>query len=298
MLVSRTGLSKEELFFLEKSINKFEQECSKLGPAIFSGYRAATEYDSKIETFSTRSKIVLLPGGRKLFLICNYRSSWFHRRADLIRRSVSGCKMAKAQFSEWKNKFEEKSLIPVITNDHKNIVILEYIASINLFDLFFHGDEIRNYGECEAISNPSIEDLLSIVERATRKISEIHGKDITWGELNLNNLMIDKTGNIHICDAETFYDKNVALKEQKARDLFYFILSASAPLNKKGVGYPEVIKKVLDNYEDKEVIKELKIVAEEKPTLINIIFFEFTRLRLALRDHDEYLSIKKEIANQ
>ena len=94
------SIAEEDEEFLEKEIKKLKHETKFQSPALLSGNKTATKYDSKVRNFSTQTKIVELPSGRKLFLINNYNTSWVHRGLDNTMKYFTGCKMSKAKSSE------------------------------------------------------------------------------------------------------------------------------------------------------------------------------------------------------
>ena len=263
-------LEDDDRVFLVEEIRQLKKKTRFKAPAILKGNETATEYDSKVANFSTQTKIVELPSGRKLFLIENYNGSAVHRGLDSLMKRLTGCKMRKAKSSEWKSRFESKSQIPVIPNEADNTIVLDYIPNVNLYDLFANRDRVSDWGECDFAGDMDAEKLLEITDKIVDKVKEIHNKGIAWGELILPNMIIDKDQNIHICDPEVSYDEDVSLTEQKARDLVDLIISISATMKQKnGVDYPDAVQRIIDRYGDVEVLSELSKLASKKPSFIN-----------------------------
>lgn len=266
-------------------------------PAVAAGNATATEYDSKVRNFSTITNIVTLSGGEKLFVVYNYSASRVHRALDGFMKKATGCRMKKADFKEWKEQFEQKSRIPTIECEDKNMVVLPFIPNINAYDLFANRGVIKDFGECDFANTVDTNGLLDILEKVVMEIQDSHANNITWGELILPNIIVDKDQNVHICDPETAYDDEVPLLEQKARDLLDLIISSAAALEKDNVEYSVVVDRILNKYDDKEVLKELQALAQKKPSMLEKIFFGYTKARLGLKNSKQWKSIKEAIVN-
>lgn len=290
-------LSSEQGVELMAKVSQIKKKEKLALPAVARGNRTATEYDSKARNFSTITNIITLADGQKLFVVYNYSTSWIHRKLDGFMKRRTGCRMQKAKSSEWKSKFEEKSRIPTIECEDENTVVMPFVPNVNAHDLFAKRDEIKNFGECEFANNIGVEELLGIVDKIVDEIKDTHAQDVTWGELILPNIIIDKDQKVHVCDPETSYDKDVPIEEQKARDLLDFIISTAAALEKSGVEYAVSASRVLDKYGDKEIIAELKKLVSKKPRLVEKIFFGYTKARLGLKDKKQWQYIKETIAN-
>ncbi|OGH59345.1 MAG: hypothetical protein A2725_00750 [Candidatus Magasanikbacteria bacterium RIFCSPHIGHO2_01_FULL_33_34] len=292
-------LEDDDRDFLRAELEKLQKETRFQAPAILKGNKTATEYDSKVANFSTQTKIVVLPSGRKMFLIKNYAGSSVHRGLDSLMKRFTGCKMRKAKSGEWKSQFERKSQIPVIPNESDNTIVLDYIPNVNLYDLYANRDKVDDWGECEFAEDVDSEKLMVITDKIVDKVKEIHNKGIAWGELILPNMIIDKDQNIHICDPEVSYNEDVPLNEQKARDLVDLIISISATMKQKnGVDYPEIVQRIIERYGDAEVLSELNKLASKKPSVINKLFFGYTKERLGVKDYKEHEGIRNQIVEE
>jgi tRNA A-37 threonylcarbamoyl transferase component Bud32 len=266
-------------------------------PAVAAGNKTATEYDSKVRNFSTVTNIVTLSDGEKLFVVYNYSTSRVHRALDGFMKKVTGCRMKKADFKEWKGRFEQKSRIPTIECEDENMVVLPFLPNVNAYDLFANRDAIKDFGECDFAETIDANGLLDVLEKVVVEIQDSHANNITWGELILPNIIVDKDQSVHICDPETSYDSDVPMTEQKARDLLDLIISSAAALEKEDVEYSVVAARILNNYQDKTVIKELQKLAQKKPGILERVFFGYTKARLGLKNSAQWKSIKEAIAN-
>ncbi|MFA7244961.1 MAG: hypothetical protein WC070_02125 [Candidatus Magasanikbacteria bacterium] len=291
-------LPPEQRLELEEVVSAFKLEVGFVAPALIRGNKTATEYDSKVANFSTRTKIVELADGSKYFVINNYSTSFIHRGLDSFMKRMTGTRMAKCKSRDWKDIFEERSRIPVLDIVEPNVVVLPFIPNVNAYDLFANREEIADFGECEYAKDIDENGLLDILKKITREVKRMHEADppVTWGELILPNIIVDKEKQVHICDPETQYKKDVPLLEQKARDLFDFIMSsASAMANKNGVDHSKTIENILSEYGDIDVLGELARLAKEKTKLLHKLFFGYTKVRLGLSDKKEFEEIKKQI---
>jgi tRNA A-37 threonylcarbamoyl transferase component Bud32 len=291
----KIALSNAEQVKLQEKIEQIKKRI--VLPALAKGNKTATNYDSRVTNYSTLTNIVTLADGRKLFVVYNYPYSQVHRSLDGFMKRLTGCRMEKANSREWKNRFESKSRLPVIPCEDENIVVMPFVSNINLYDLFVYKDDIKDFGECQFAETADVEGLLGIVDKIVVEVTDTHEKNITWGELILPNIIIDKEEKVHICDPETAYDKEVPIHEQKARDLSDLIVSVAAALDKYGIEHGQAVKRVLDSYNDKEVIAELKVLASKKPKFLEKVFFGYTKVRLGLKDKEQLQKIKEAIAN-
>lgn len=291
-------LSPVEQTELEVEIKKLKQDTNARPVASLMGNTTATEYDSHVVNFSTQTRIVTLSSGRKIFLINNYSSSAVHRELDAIMKFGEGARMRKAKSNKWKEVFVGKSRMNILPCDDPNTVALDYIPNLNMYDLFANRAKIKDFGSCDFAKDITPEQLLDIVGKMTRKIEGIHAEGQAWGELILQNIIIDDKQDVHICDPEMQYNDDVPFSEQKARDLFDLVMSASGTLKQSaGVDYAVTVNKVLNTYSDKEAVMALISLAFKKPSLLNKIFFPYTKVRLGLKDHEEFDKIKEAIVN-
>lgn len=272
-------------------------------PALATGGRIDAEYDCQVNNFSTQTKVVTLASGRKLFAVFNYPTSWVHRKLDTLMKTMTGAKMGKAKSQDWKETFESRSQIPTITNEDPNLVVMDYLPNVNLYDLFVNqfaknkdgSPMIKNFGECQFADGMNMEELLGVLEKVVEKVKQMHEKGVQWGEVILPNIIIDKDEEVHICDPETEYDEKVPVAERQARDIYVLIMSSAAAMKKsKNVDYSAVVKNVLDKYQlDEETKAELKNLAEKKMGLGQKVFFGYTKANYGLKDKAEYAEIRQ-----
>lgn len=283
---------------LEIEIKKLKKDTHARPIASLMGNTTATEYDSHVVNFSTQTRIVTLSSGRKIFLINNYSSSAVHREMDAIMKFGEGARMRKAKSNKWKEVFVGKSRMNILPCDDPNTVALDYIPNINMYDLFANRAKIKDFGSCDFATNITPEQLLEIVGKMTKKIEGIHAEGQAWGELILQNIIIDDKQDVHICDPEMLYNDDVPFSEQKARDLFDLVMSSAGTLYQSaGVDYVVTVNKVLSTYSDKESVMALISLAHKKPSLLNKIFFPYTKVRLGLKNQEEFDKIKEAIVD-
>jgi len=298
MVNGKIILQPEQKQELLQHVVDFKSEVGFVAPALIKGNKTATEYDSKVANFSTRTKIVELADGSKFFVINNYSTSFIHRGLDSFMKKMTGTRMAKCKSRDWKDIFEERSRIPVLDIVEPNVVVLPFIPNVNAYDLFANRGDITDFGECEYAKDIDNEGLLEIVNKIVREVKKMHEAEppVTWGELILPNIIVDKDQEVHICDPETQYKKDVPLLEQKARDLFDLIISSSSAMaNKNGVEHRKTIENILGEYGDNDVLSELARLSNEKTKLLHKLFFGYTQVRLGLSGKKEFEEIKKKI---
>jgi len=304
-------LDQFEMDELVLKTEKIKRDCRFALPALFKGNRTATNYDSKAVNYSTVTNNIVLSSGKELFAIYNYKSSGVHRFLDTLSKKVVGLPMMKANFKEWPEAFRKKSLLPVLDltdnngNIDRNMIILERIPNINMYDLISNFDMLKEPNSkvdgCSFVKNMKREDLIEVVGGVAREVANIHNSNKTWGELVPSNIIIDKNQKIHICDPETVYNGNISINEQKAYDLLECITSFSSVMNEfHQIPYVETINTILNTYmlstQDNEgVIFELKKIAEKKFTFVNKLGFAYLKVHLSLQGKSQLMEIRKKI---
>lgn len=245
-------------------------------PSVFQGSLTATEYGSKARNFSTRTKIIELEDGKKVFAVYNYPLSSVHRFLDGMFKHLAGDRMGKAASGDWKKTFEARSNVPTIECEDPRVVMMPYLPNINAHDLFANNHKIKDFGECSWAEGTTTEDKLEFGDQIIQELERVHKTGKCWGETILPNIIITAEKQVVIVDPETQYDKDVPEAEQKARDLRDIIMSICGALHKsepKDVGnYQAVVKRLMGQYSDKSVLQETKKLAAQKPTFIQSIF--------------------------
>jgi len=299
LLTEKAGEAEETVKKLAEDIRKFKGEKRFSLPSVAKGAPTHTEYNSKVRNFSTRTRIIELDDGRKVFAVYNYPASRVHRFFDGLMKRFAGDKMSKASSSEWKQVFEERSNIPIIKYDDPNVVLMPFLPNVNAHDLFARNKEIveegGNFGACQELAkNIDLEGKLDIGKRIISELEAVHGEGKTWGETILPNMIITPEGRPIIVDPETRYKKGVPIAEQKARDLRDILMSVCGALHhsesddNKSVVYKTIVSSLLDNYSDASVIGELQRVVSKKPTFIQKIFrgsYESARLGISVPEY-------------
>ncbi len=285
--------------FINQAVQDLTTQTRLQLPAIAHGFPVATTYDSQICNFSAQTRIIKLPSGERLFALHKFPSSWVTRSIiDRAHKWLVGCRIKKVDSQHWKSLFEAKTQIPTIECSDPNTILMPFIPSINLQDLFTRQDKMKDFGECGFAKEYTTEDLMKILEKVAKKLRvDIHGIGLIWGEIILPNLIIDSEQNVHICDPESQYRPDLSLSEQQARDLFLLIISSASAINKSSqVDYTATVKRILDAYGDSpDTMKKLQKVAEEKTRFIQKIFFGAMQSFLGVKNREEYENIKKAI---
>lgn len=299
-------LTPEEQTGLDRHVANLKSEIGNKILSISKGNDTAADYDCHVLNYSTKTSLVKLDSGRRIFVVFNFPASWIHRKLDGLMKFFTGKKIKKADSKDWKDTFERRTQIPTIPNSDPNVVTMDYLPNVNLYDLFVNRKQkdnkgsplIKDYGECEFARDIDLEGLLQVVEKVVDKAKSMHGKDVHWGELNLPNIIIDKDQEVHICDPETEYSEKVPVAERRARDLLVFLMSSSAAVNlTEDVDHSLTIKRALDRYGlDMDTRNELKKLVEKPMTLLQKLLFGYTKVNYGLKDRVEYEKIMKNIA--
>lgn len=267
---------------------KHEQKYRFSRPSFLKGHPVAAKYDSRVGTFSTRTAIIEDDDGRRIFAITNPATSSIHRVVDGIQKGVTGVRAHKVRSGKWKKAYEEKSNLPVIENPDRAVVLLPFIPNVNAQDLFARNREISDFGVCDWAQEIDLEGKLQIGETIVHDLEDLHQRGITWGEVNLNNIIITKDKKPIIVDSENRYYKRVALPEQKARDLRQFLYSMAGALHKsEGVeDFDPIVKRILDKYRDDEVVATLQNISRKNGSIL-LKAEEAGLLQIKGKEHDK-----------
>lgn len=249
-------------------------------PSLGSGSPTATAYDSKVTNFSTRTSILELASGQKVFSVYNYPLSQGHRWFDQIVKTIAGRQRHKVSSARWKKKFEGKSQVPTIQNDNPDVVLLPYIPNMNAFDLFRNNHDMSDYGELPWAKNLTTEDKLVLGERIITALAKLHADTgVGWGETILQNVIITPEGEPIIVDPEVEFNSGVSPEEQKLDDLKEMIFSMAGAISQseKVSDVTPIVHRFLTSYPDQTIVRQLCDTTSDK--------FGFLR-RVQLQLHD------------
>jgi len=283
---------------------------SKKIASLLNGHSVASEGDYKCEatSYSTRTSLIEV-GGSKYFVIYNYPGSTSHRKADTNCRKAWGEKALKATEDTWRDTFTERSLIPTNKGENPRVVILPFIPNISLFDLIEKFDPNKFHGDYEYGKQfDNLETRIGLIKDVATSLGELHGKDITWGEVIPANIGRTQDGKILFFDPETPYLEGTPKIEQKGRDLLSWCTSACTAISRSNksenneTDYKAIIEAIFSAYPDQEVRKfvqdnlceELKI----GKTLKHPIAFGQFKARVKVDSRKQYNQILQAIKEQ
>lgn len=249
-------------------------------PSLGSGAPTATNYDSKVTNFSTRTSIIKFASGQQVFSIYNYPMSQAHRWFDQIIKAVAGRKRHKVSSGRWKDKFTSKSRIPTFEYSHPDVVLLPYIPNMNAYDVFRYNHEITECGELPWVKDLTAEDKVTLGERIISAIAAIH-KDTGggWGETILQNVIITPQGEPIVVDPEVEFNDDVTQAEQKMDDLKEIVYSMTGAISgsEQLTAVTPIVHRFLAHYPDQALVHKLSETTSTK--------FSFLR-KIQLQLHD------------
>lgn len=265
---------------VETSAEQFRSE-AKVVTSITKGEPIATEYDSRTNNFSTQTRIMPLPDGRKVFAVYCHSGSVVHRMLDGFMKWANGLRMKKVSRKEWKTQFETKSNIPTIPNDDPNTVLLPFHENVNAYDVFAHNKEIKDFGKLTWASRVDAEEKLSLADSIITELKRVHDQGKAWGEAILPNIIFTKEKRPIICDPEIRYDEGMDPDEAKARDIKDIVISVCGALERTETetDFGSVVRRLLDNYKDSPVLQKLREIASRKRSFFQNIFFQYELVR-------------------
>lgn len=282
-------LSEKETCVLAEAASVFFAETKDSKVATTKGYKVAGVYDTQVQGWTTQSKIIDLDG-KKVFILCSYPAGAMRRRTDRLMERLSGDPMRKPKPAEWKGIVESRSNIPTIAGMPEGIVAMPFVESINVYDIFAHQKDIKDYGPFEWAKTMSVDERLDLIGPLAEELKRVHDGGKTWGEAILPNFVLTKDRTPILVDPETTYE-GIDLPEQKALDLRNLILSAYGALARaeKFTDPEAVIARVLDGYDDAAVKKSLAQLCEKPLSLRKRLFFNlFGRYRIGATDLKEF----------
>jgi hypothetical protein len=254
-----TTIAESDMPVLLDAMAQFRGQQFLHSPNVFHGNKTAVEYGGKVVNWSTVTRIVDLPTGQKVFVVYRPPLTQIHVWGDNFNKRRCGMKMQKANLSTWAETFKSRSNIPVL-HAERDMVVLPFVPNVNLSDVFFNNNEIRDWGECEWAKDVDVEKKFEFIRKIIRALKVIHNSGKSWGDVLLDNVIADKDENVHICDPETTFPDDVPFVEQKASDLKLSLMTACGALLKAdGLDdFGKVIAIVEEEYGDDEVIQYLR----------------------------------------
>lgn len=292
--INRIKLSETEIKALNLEAEKFFEEIKKSPLATNKGYKVAGLYDTKIQGWTTRSKIFFVEG-KRVFALCSYPNAWLRRKFDRFMEWISGDPMRKPKPGSWKKLIESRSNIPVLADTPANMVVMPYIESFNAYDLFAHQRDIDDFGPFKWAQEMSLEQKIDLLDDIAAELAKLHAGGKTWGEAILPNIVLDQEKKPLFVDPETTYE-GISIKQQKAVDIRNLITSVCGALARADdfKDFRSIIKRILTSYGDNDTIQELGRLCKNKLPFRQRLFFNlFTRFRNGSTDLHEFEKVRK-----
>jgi tRNA A-37 threonylcarbamoyl transferase component Bud32 len=295
----KISLTAEQNAALEPFIEKIKTEDSFSPPSLLIGGKTATEYKSRARNFSTRTRILTLPDGRRVFVVHNYPMSGIHRELDALGKWTAGAPMRKAKSKDWKKQYESKSNVATIENDDPDIILVPYIDNVNANDLLAFNHEIDDFGIMPEVKDFGLEEKMDLADSIVDEIAKTHAKGVAWGEAIVANMIIGKDHKPIIVDPEVSYNKGVPLAEQKARDLLDFLQSLVSALRRseKNIDIESIVQRIMNRYPDAGVKSEIPAIIKDKSRWIRKLLrpiHELPRLGQNNKDYNAVLDALRE----
>lgn len=187
-------LSDEEIEEVKKQMATIKEGFgTRWLPSVFRGDRTARGYEGgSASNFSTRTNIIELKDGKRVFAIYTPPLSQIHRWLDAWGKSWSGDRMNKVSRKEWKKTFEERSNIPVIRCNDPYLVLLPYIFNINGYDALAYNNSISEPDGCDWVKDLNLENKTEMLIEVVGALAAMHNRDRTQGETILQNVIFDR----------------------------------------------------------------------------------------------------------
>lgn len=290
-------LPPEQLAALNLGIKTFKKIIKDSPTATSKGYPVAAAYDAKVQGWTTQSRIETLPDGKRVFVLVSYPNGKMRRRTDRFMEWLSGDSMRKPKPGQWKSMVESRSNIPTLQAAPSDTVVMPYIESINVYDLFAHQKDIKDFGPFVWAEKMSVEERLKLLPAMARELAHTHQQGKTWGEAILPNFILTKDQQPILIDAETTYENSVPVAEQMASDVRNMIVSTFGALARaeKMTDPKEVINQIIDGY-GPTILEPLKQLCSKKlPWRQRLTFNLFQRFRLGATDYAEFERVRTAI---
>lgn len=283
----RIRLTKENARYADTALATFRASARS---SLATGIRIAAEYDIRVNNFSTNTKIIALPDGKKAFAVFAHPGSTIHRFFDGINKHAAGLRMAKVSRGAWKRAFEEHARIPLIACSDPHTVLMPYIPNVNAHDVIANNYDIPDFGKMTWANTVDVNAKHVLLANVMQEIDDIHRGGIAWGECILPNLIFTEQQRAIMCDPEIRFDDDVPLPDAQARDLLDIVLSSCAAMRKsEGTRtYNETVKLLLDNYSNDNVIAILQGQCDVPFTITQHLSFWNEKLRTGIESKKEY----------
>ena len=241
------SLKPEQMEEVRREALRLKKDARWTKPRIFSGHPVAHAHPhkSQVVNFSTVTKLVTISEGFRVFLIYRYPLSWVHSVIDNLQRMLIGKRAAKPfRRKKWQRTVKEKSFIPLIPIEVPGVIAFPYVPNWNLLGILRHG-----------VVTLSTDELRDLLDRVCRKLNEYHSQGKTWGETDVQNIIVrdDGSGEPILCDGEVQYYPWVPLEWRKGSDWFDFIFSACGSVQRPEIRCDELALHLLEKIEDDQV---------------------------------------------
>jgi len=288
----RIVLNEETRTAVEEQVRKLKKSAGYFKP-LANGTPIDAAYDIRVNNFSTHTKIIVLPDGRRMFAVFAHEGSRIHRAIDGFVKHATGLRMGKVARDDWKPAFEEHARIPLAKTDDPYTVLMPYVPNVNAYDAIANNKKIKDFGEITWAKDITPEMKLELLKNIMAEVQDIHESGIAWGECILQNLILTESQRAIMCDPEVRYDEDVPLKEAQARDLKDLLLSSCTALRKSegAVDIKGTVHAMLDGYKDDKVLKELRKICKIEFSLGLAVTFWNEKLRTGVESREEYNAI-------
>lgn len=224
-VAGRLHLTDEERQELDVLADSFWNEARHIGVLHRGGHAVDASLASKVRQWTACSRVMTV-GGKRIFVLCNYPASWGVRLYYMGRSFAAGIPLRRFLGAAWKRRVEERSVIPTFAWNRTRMVAMPFIEASVASDVLREGQNHRHplpsFGWTSQISDA---ERLEVIAEIGALLRRIHDAGRTWGDANLENVLLNAKREPMFVDPETAY-VGIGMERQKQYDLHRLKASA------------------------------------------------------------------------
>ena len=222
----------------------------------------------------------------ELFVLYNYPQGHKRRRADKWTEILTGDPLRKPWPDEWKGRVEEKSIVPTAVKIPAELVVMPFVAGVNMYDAFAHRSTVKDWGKFSNVVKKAEEAPADMLSDISFSLAVLHQMGITWGEAILQNVICTENAFPVWVDAEMRY-QGLSLVQQKAMDVRNLTLSATGVVAERAA-HRELVRAIVEPHPVGVLGALQDLSAQCLPCRQRYVFERFGKYRIGARGYEHF----------